>query len=172
MSLSRIPGDENLYVGGQVLNLHSHIPISKISDSFTSTSSEVLTDTRDSIPLSPTVPLITKYLSYCPVFPIPAFLSVFSFPSIIHSLTNTHLRIFTLRRRSALEKTGITHIVSVLKYDFKDFEDWGKYEHLSVEVDDVEDENLLGEFERTGAWIENAFKEGQDGKKGGVLVHW
>ncbi|KAH9223528.1 protein-tyrosine phosphatase-like protein [Leptodontidium sp. 2 PMI_412] len=78
--------------------------------------------------------------------------------------------IFTLRRKSALEKTGITHIVSVLKYDFKDFEDWDKYEHLSIEVDDVDDENLLGEFERTGKFIEEGLSE-KDGKKGGVLVH-
>jgi len=77
-----------------------------------------------------------------------------------------------LRRKSALENTGITHIVSVLKYDFKDFEDWEKYEHLSIEVDDVDDENLLGEFERTGKWIEDAFKNGKDGKKVAVLVHW
>lgn len=79
--------------------------------------------------------------------------------------------IFTLRRKSALEKTGITHIVSVLKYDFKDFEDWDKYEHLSIEVDDVDDENLLGEFERTGKFIEEGLSE-KDGKKGGILVHW
>lgn len=79
--------------------------------------------------------------------------------------------IFTLRRKSALISTGITHIVSVLKYDFKDFEDWEKYEHLNVDVDDVEDENLLGEFERTGSWIENALKVSKNGKKGSVLVH-
>ncbi|RDL37793.1 Dual specificity protein phosphatase 12 [Venustampulla echinocandica] len=74
--------------------------------------------------------------------------------------------IFTLRRKTALENTGITHIVSVLKYDFKDFEDWEKYEHLSIEVDDVDDENLLADFERTGKFIEGALKSG-----GGVLVH-
>lgn len=62
--------------------------------------------------------------------------------------------------------------MSVLKYDFKDFEDWDKYEHLNIDVDDVEDENLLGEFERSGSWIEKALKEGKNGKKGGVLVHW
>ncbi len=88
------------------------------------------------------------------------------------SLINHPIRIFTLRRKTALENTGITHIVSVLKYDFKDFEDWEKYEHLNIEVDDVEDENLLGEFERTGKWIEEGLKNGKDGKKGGVLVHW
>lgn len=79
--------------------------------------------------------------------------------------------IFTLRRKTTLEKTGITHIVSVLKYDFKDFEDWEKYEHLNIEVDDVEDENLLGEFENSGKFIEEGLKNGKDGKKGGVLVH-
>ena len=59
-------------------------------------------------------------------------------------------RIFTLSRKSALARIGVTHIVSVLKYDFKSFEDWEQYEQLSIEVDDVEDENLLGEFEQTG----------------------
>jgi len=81
-------------------------------------------------------------------------------------------RIFILRRKSTLADTGITHVVSVLKYDFKDFEDWDKYEHLSVEVDDIDDENLLGEFERTGSFIEKALKEGKNGKKGKVLIHW
>merc|ERR1712225_201564 len=76
--------------------------------------------------------------------------------------------IFTLRRKSALEEKGITHIVSVLKYDFKDFE---QYQHLSIEVDDVDDENLLVEFERTGKFIEKGLKSEKDGKKGGVLVH-
>ncbi|KAL3427695.1 Tyrosine-protein phosphatase yvh1 [Phlyctema vagabunda] len=79
--------------------------------------------------------------------------------------------IFTLRRRSTLADSGITHIVSVLKYDFRDFEDWEKYEHLSIEVDDVDDENLLGEFENSGAWIAKALKEGKEGRKGKVLVH-
>lgn len=89
---------------------------------------------------------------------------------------------------NSLQKNNITHIVSVLKYDFKNFNiDWKKYKQLQIEVDDVEDENLLGEFERTGAWIEEALKgsgkteggeekeaEGdeEERKKGAVLVHW
>jgi dual specificity phosphatase 12 len=60
----------------------------------------------------------------------------------------------------------------VLRYDFKSFSDWENYEHLGIEVDDVEDENLLGSFESSGSWIEEALKEGKDGKKGKVLVHW
>ncbi|RAL64539.1 hypothetical protein DID88_002013 [Monilinia fructigena] len=86
---------------------------------------------------------------------------------------------------SSLQKNNITHIVSVLKYDFKNFNiDWKKYKQLQIEVDDVEDENLLGEFETTGAWIEEALKGGgktegeekeaegdEKRKKGAVLVH-
>jgi hypothetical protein len=93
----------------------------------------------------------------------------FLHPSILtsHLLTNAQNRILTLRRRTSLQSHNITHIVSVLKYDFKDFEDWEKYEHLSIDVDDVEDENLLGEFERSGKFIEEGLRGG-----GGVLVHW
>lgn len=86
--------------------------------------------------------------------------------------TKHTVRIFTLRRKDALAKHGITHVVSVLKYDFTEFEDWEKYEHLGIDVDDVADEDLLGEFERTGSWIERALKEGKGGKEGRVLVHW
>jgi len=46
------------------------------------------------------------------------------------------------------------------------FKDWDKYDHLCIDVDDVEDENLLVHFEESGAWIEKALNEG-----GGVLVH-
>ncbi|ESZ97099.1 hypothetical protein SBOR_2529 [Sclerotinia borealis F-4128] len=87
---------------------------------------------------------------------------------------------------SSLQKNNITHIVSVLNYDFKNFNlDWRKYKQLQIEVDDVEDENLLGEFETTGVWIEEALKgssetegegneierEGEKKKGGAVLVH-
>jgi dual specificity phosphatase 12 len=63
-------------------------------------------------------------------------------------------------------------VLSVVKFNFQSITDWDKYEHLGIEVDDVEDENLLGEFERTGKWIETALREGKYGRKGKVLVHW
>lgn len=63
-------------------------------------------------------------------------------------------------------------MLSVLKFDFQTVADWEKYEHLGIEVDDVEDENLLGEFERTGSWIERALRAGKDGRQGRVLIHW
>lgn len=93
-------------------------------------------------------------------------------PLLCQPANKTVLSIFTLRRKSTLANTGITHVLSVLKYDFKDFEDWEQYEHLSIEVDDVDDENLLGEFENSGAWIEKGLKDGKEGKPGKVLVHW
>lgn len=80
---------------------------------------------------------------------------------------DSDISIFTLRRRATLEETGITHIVSVLRFNFKETEDWEKYQHCSVEVDDVEDENLLGEFARTNDFIGTALKGG-----GKVLIHW
>jgi hypothetical protein len=36
-----------------------------------------------------------------------------------------------------------------------------------VQVDDVENENLLGDFARTGEFIKQGLQSG-----GGVLVHW
>jgi dual specificity phosphatase 12 len=79
----------------------------------------------------------------------------------------TSSRIFTLKLKSKLQKVGITHILSALVYDFSKYEDWDQYEHLQIEALDVDDENLLGEFEKTGSWIENALQGG-----GKVLIHW
>jgi dual specificity phosphatase 12 len=80
--------------------------------------------------------------------------------------------IFTLRRKTTLEEAGITHVLSVLKFDFSKISGFERYEHLGIEVDDMDDENLLREFERTGSWIEKALKEGKNGKKGKVFIHW
>ncbi|CAG8972424.1 hypothetical protein HYALB_00001113 [Hymenoscyphus albidus] len=80
--------------------------------------------------------------------------------------------VFALRRKSALERCGITHILSILVYDFKDYQDLDKYKHLQIDALDVEDENLLGEFEKTGKWIEEALTNGgKDGAPGRVLIH-
>lgn len=55
----------------------------------------------------------------------------------------------------------------MLRYDFKDYKDWQKFKHYSVQVDDVEDENLLGEFAHTAKFIQEGLESG-----GSVLVHW
>jgi hypothetical protein len=72
-------------------------------------------------------------------------------------------------RGSPLETAKITHIVSVLRYDFEkdSAKVWKKYRHYSVQVDDIEDENLICEFARTSAFIKEALEGG-----GRVLVHW
>jgi dual specificity phosphatase 12 len=54
-----------------------------------------------------------------------------------------------------------------LVYDFSKYDNWDRFKHLQIEALDVDDENLLGEFERTGRWIENALEE-----SGKVLIHW
>lgn len=80
--------------------------------------------------------------------------------------------LLSLRNQSALQTLGITHIVSVLKFDFHEVEGWEHYEHLNIGVDDVEEEALLGDFERTGAFIEEALRSGKAGRPGRVLIHW
>ena len=73
---------------------------------------------------------------------------------------------FTLRRRDALQQANITHVLSVLRMPL-DQSLFSAFKHMVVEVDDVEDEDLLGQFPSTNQFIQ----EGLDGG-GGVLVHW
>lgn len=65
-----------------------------------------------------------------------------------------------------MRKANITHVVSVLclPLDADLFQD---YQHLVIEVNDVEDENILQHFPTSNAFIQ----EGLDGG-GGVIVHW
>ncbi|RKF64909.1 Tyrosine-protein phosphatase yvh1 [Erysiphe neolycopersici] len=74
-------------------------------------------------------------------------------------------------KKEFLQKAAVTHIVSVMKYDFKRYEHLQEFKHLQIEVDDIETENLLEIFEKTGAWIKEALKNGDEGKPGVVLVH-
>lgn len=75
-------------------------------------------------------------------------------------------RLFTLRRKEALQTAGVTHVLSVLRLPLDDklFEN---YEHKVVEVDDVDDENLLEHFDDCNKFIQAGLDAG-----GGVLVHW
>ncbi|KAK5114968.1 hypothetical protein LTR85_010006 [Meristemomyces frigidus] len=73
--------------------------------------------------------------------------------------------LFTLRRREALQVSGITHVLSILRLplDQRLFEGFA---HKVVEVDDVEDENLLEHFPACNKFIQDGLDAG-----GGVLVH-
>lgn len=44
---------------------------------------------------------------------------------------------------------------------------FGPYEHLTIHVDDVDDEDLMQSFPDTNAFIQKGLSSG-----GGVLVHW
>ncbi|KAL8826645.1 MAG: hypothetical protein Q9191_003677, partial [Dirinaria sp. TL-2023a] len=73
--------------------------------------------------------------------------------------------LFALRRKEALKKANITHVVSALTLPI-DRDLFQDYKHLVVEVHDLEDENILQHFPTTNAFI----RAGLDGG-GGVLVH-
>jgi dual specificity phosphatase 12 len=71
-----------------------------------------------------------------------------------------------LRRKEALKKANITHVVSALRLPL-DKDLFVNYKHHIVELDDVGDENIIEHFAGSNAFIQ----EGLDGG-GGVLVHW
>ena len=74
--------------------------------------------------------------------------------------------IFALRRREALKKANITHVVSALRMPL-DPELFNGYQQYVVEIDDVGDENIIEWFEGVNRFIHRGLEEG-----GGVLVHW
>lgn len=64
-------------------------------------------------------------------------------------------RIFAFRRASLLEEHHITHVLSVIKYSLdtsRGFED-DKYTHLSVDIDDVEEADILVHLPRMVRFI-------------------
>ena len=65
-----------------------------------------------------------------------------------------------------LRRYGITHILSVLDYDRCDHKNYSKFQRLWISAEDHPSENLLQRFEKTNAFIEEAFAA--DGR---VLVH-
>lgn len=70
--------------------------------------------------------------------------------------------VFALRRPGAMEGKGITHILSMIKYSFVDWHDFeNHYVHLSVDVDDVDDEDLLVHLPRAVRFIERGLRGGE-----------
>jgi dual specificity phosphatase 12 len=72
-----------------------------------------------------------------------------------------------LRRPAVLKEAGITHIVSALRFDYKETKGWENYKQLNVHVDDTDDENIIQYFPDVVAFVTEALEEG-----GGVLIHW
>ena len=71
-----------------------------------------------------------------------------------------------MRRKEALRKANITHVVSALCLPL-DRDLFGGYKHLVLEVNDVEDENILQHFPASNRFVQEGLESG-----GGVLVHW
>lgn len=74
--------------------------------------------------------------------------------------------IFALRRRHALQDANITHVISALRLPLEK-EPFNGLEHLVIEVDDVEDENILQHLPACITFIQQGLDSG-----GSVLVHW
>lgn len=75
-------------------------------------------------------------------------------------------RLFTLRRKEALQAARITHILSVLRLPLDETLFEG-YQHKVVEVDDVDDDNLLEHFPACVKFIQDGLDAG-----GAVFAHW
>ena len=65
-----------------------------------------------------------------------------------------------------LEEASITHILSVLEFDYCDWDEFGKYKRLLIQVEDRPRENLLQRFEQTYDFIEEALHD-----KGVIIIH-
>ncbi|KAJ5542165.1 hypothetical protein N7461_008168 [Penicillium sp. DV-2018c] len=76
--------------------------------------------------------------------------------------------IFSLKNKAALARADISHVLSVLRLSqTEQLETFAPYKHLSIDVDDVEDDNLLEHFPSAIKFIQSGLDSG-----GGVLVHW
>lgn len=65
-----------------------------------------------------------------------------------------------------LQSAKITHILSILEFDYCDWEEFEKYKRLLIQVEDHPRENLLQHFERTNTFVDDALRE-----DGSVIVH-
>ncbi|ELR08640.1 tyrosine protein phosphatase yvh1 [Pseudogymnoascus destructans] len=74
--------------------------------------------------------------------------------------------VFALRRPQTLKEAGITHIVSALRFNYKETKGWENYTHCNVQIDDMDDENLIEHFPTVVQFIKDALAGG-----GGVLIH-
>jgi len=82
-------------------------------------------------------------------------------PELIHVIS-----LFSLRRKEAVKKANITHVVSALRLPLEE-DLFVNFRHHVVEVDDVDDENIMEHFPASNAFIQDGLDAG-----GGVLVHW
>ena len=71
-----------------------------------------------------------------------------------------------MRRKDALKKANITHIVTVMRPPL-DYFLYEGFHHLVIPIDDDESEDVIQHFKDSNAFIRKGLDAG-----GGVLVHW
>ncbi|KAL8378138.1 hypothetical protein RB595_008717 [Gaeumannomyces hyphopodioides] len=104
--------------------------------------------------------------------------------SLINGGENLYVSgVFALRKAQTLHDHGVTHILSVIDYDLDKAEGLGgaRFEHLSIDINDEEDADLLVHFPRIVRFIDAGLSPGSnsspsqpddpDKPPGGVLVH-
>ncbi|KAH8204546.1 hypothetical protein TruAng_001320 [Truncatella angustata] len=70
--------------------------------------------------------------------------------------------IFALRKPELLEEKNITSVLSVIKYSFEGWGDKAKrFKHISIDVDDMDDEDLLVHFPSAVRFIERGLHPSQ-----------
>lgn len=81
--------------------------------------------------------------------------------------------VFALRRVQTLDEKKITHILSVIDYSLEKYQELrGRFQHMSIDIDDVEDANLLQHFPKLVRFIDGALHpRGANGDAGAVYVH-
>lgn len=92
------------------------------------------------------------------------------------AFTDTSHRIFAFRNRSLLEEHNITHVLSVIKYDLTKIDgfDFSNLSHLSMDIDDVEESDILIHLPKLVRFIEQGLygdASSSGDSKGAVLVH-
>lgn len=72
-----------------------------------------------------------------------------------------------LNQPDLLEQTKITHILSILEFDYCDYEEYSQYKRLLIRAEDAGFQDLLTHFKTTNAFIDEALGN----SSGVVLVH-
>lgn len=86
---------------------------------------------------------------------------------------NLHIGgLYALYQPNIVKAAGVTHVLSVIDFDFYELEDSSdylksqNYAHLVIPIEDDPNEDLLQHFEQTSSFIDEALLGG-----GGVFVH-
>jgi dual specificity phosphatase 12 len=81
-------------------------------------------------------------------------------------LVLTSCSLYALYQTEEIKAANITHVLSVINYPL-DPELFKPFQHLAIDVEDDEDENLLQDLAESNRFIEDGLERG-----GGVFVHW